>query len=168
MNDARLRVRIGSIAIGALVAVMSTVGCSDPPKPVEAVTFETVCDAKYDPTMEKGLSVTKLVSLEGYLDIPRGLFTMCSDTCSVKLLPDEKAIKDKAQDKGISISLKIGKDEAQMEALPEKYEEDDLKIKATGGKKVGVGSKVRVTGERLGSASDKTCQIVNVGKIEAL
>lgn len=137
--------------------------CKKDPGPAENVTHATVCDPKYDPVMEKGDDVMKRVAIEGYLDIPRGLFTMCSDTCNVQLL--EKA---GAQDKSFRVSLKVGSDENQMEKLPKEYTEKDLKVHTHDDKVVGVGARVRVTGGRLGSSSDKTCQLVNVDKIEAL
>jgi hypothetical protein len=146
----------------ALVSLALLTACESK-KPAEAVPFEEICDAKHDSKMEKGLDVKKRVSVEGYLDIPRGMFTMCSDTCSMQLLPEPKAVG-----KGLSVSFKIGTDDAQMKKLPDKYTETDLEVRAEGGKTVGAGDKVRVTGERLGSAAEKSCQIVNVDKVEKL
>jgi hypothetical protein len=141
----------------------TTAACKKDPGPAESVTFATVCDAKYDPTMEQGLDKTKRVAIEGYLDIPRGLFTMCSDTCNLQLLE-----KPGVQDKSFRINLKVGDSENQMEKLPEKYSEKDLKVHTHDDKVVGVGARVRVTGGRLGKAADKTCQLVDVDKVEAL
>lgn len=145
------------------LAALSLLCACESKKPAEAVPFDEICDAKHDSKMEKGLDVKKRVSIEGYIDIPRGMFTMCTDTCSMQLLPEPKAVG-----KGLPVSFKIGSDESQMKKLPDKYTEDDLEVRAEGGKTVKAGDKVRVTGERLGSAADKTCQIVNVDKVEKL
>ena len=43
-----------------------------------AATFDSVCSAEFDPTMEKGLNVTKRVTIEGYVGAP-GTLNVCSD-----------------------------------------------------------------------------------------
>jgi hypothetical protein len=144
-------------------SALAAVSCKQDPGPAESVTHATVCDAKYDPVMEQGLDKTKRVAIEGYLDIPRGLFTMCSDTCNVQLLE-----KPGVADKSFRVNLKVGDDENQMEKLPKEYAEKDLKVHTHDDKVVGVGAHVRVTGGRLGRASEKSCQLINVDKVEAL
>lgn len=140
---------------------LAFVGCkSEPPKPGEPVTFETVCSAKYDSKEEKGLSVTQRVTLEGYLGAPKMM--LCSDTCSLRLYPTPDR-----KDGDLSISLKVGSDPNQLEELPKEFSEQDIKVHTNDGKVVGVGAKIRVTGGRLGTQADKTCQLVGVDLIES-
>ncbi len=148
--------------IFVLAAVaLSFVGCkSEPPKPGEPVTFETLCTAKYDATMEKGLEVTKRVTLEGYLGAPRML--VCSSTCNLYLYPTPDRKGD-----GIAISLTLGDDPNQLEELPDEYTEQDFKLHTNDGKVVGIGAKIRVTGGRLGTDGKKTCQLTGVDLIES-
>lgn len=141
-------------------AGLALIGCKTEPKPGEAVTFETVCDPRFDPTMDQGLSVTKRVTLEGYLGAPKMM--MCSDTCSMNLYPTPAR-----EGSMLSISLKVGDDENQMEELPKSFSETDVKVRTKDGKVLGVGAKIRVTGGRLGSKQDKSCQIIEIDLIEA-
>jgi hypothetical protein len=143
------------------VIALASIGCkSEPPKPGEPVTFATVCTSKYDSKEEKGLSVTQRVTLEGYLGAPKMMF--CSDTCSLRLYPTAER-----KDGDLSISLKVGTDPNQLEELPKEFSEQDIKVRTSDGKVVGVGAKIRVTGGRLGTQADKTCQLVSVDLIES-
>jgi hypothetical protein len=169
---ARSRAKVARTEIHVMLSrwmLIGIVGCGasackgKDPGPAEPVTFASFCDAKYDPVMEKGDNILKRVSIEGHIDMPRGLFTLCSDTCNVKLLE-----KPGATANAISASVKVGTDENQMEALPKEYSEKDFKVHTNDGKVVGVGARVRLSGGRLGSAADKTCQLYGVDKIEAL
>jgi hypothetical protein len=143
-----------------VAVIASLVGCKEDPKPGTPVTFETVCDEKFDSTMEQGLSVTKRVTLEGYLGAPRMMF--CSDTCNLDLHPT--AARD---GRSISIAIKIGGDENQMDELPKDFSDSDVKVHTKDGKVIGVGGKLRVTGGRLGTKKEKACQITGVDLIES-
>ncbi|MEZ4226397.1 MAG: hypothetical protein R3B13_35960 [Polyangiaceae bacterium] len=141
------------------VPVLSTlllVACKGP-EPGETATLGDVCTAKFDPAADGTL---KRVTVEGFLAIPEGMFLMCSDTCGLELRasPGDK--------KGLRINLRIGGGKNRMEKLPKKYSDSDLKVNTSDGNTVGVGAKIRVTGGRLGSEADNTCQIYNVDLIQ--
>ena len=147
---------------------VSVVACkSEPPPPAELVSASALCaDPKYDSHMDPKTAeeITMRVTVEGYLDIPRRMFTLCSQRrCSADLLTSPGA-----HDKPLSISLAIGDDPAQMNAYPDHYTERDLVVHATGGRVIGVGAKVRVTGRRLGDVKSDSCQLVDVDRIDAL
>lgn len=133
------RFTLGLVAAALLVAL--GIGC-EPPKPGEPVTFDTICDSKYNPTMEKGLNVTKKVAIEGYLT-NRSTLKVCSDTCDIDLY-------EKAEGKGkrVNIDVPVGDGKNQFERLPKNFTSKDIKIHTQDGKVVGVGAKVRVTGGR--------------------
>jgi hypothetical protein len=117
--------------------------------------------------MEKGLEVTKRVTIEGYLELV-GMFKHCSDTCNVDLFS-----KPGATGKQIILSLKVGDDPNEMEMLPQKFSGMDLKVHTNDNKIVGTGAKVRVTGGRApvdgrGAPNREMCALWNVDLIEAL
>jgi hypothetical protein len=155
----RLRLTPGLVAAPLLAAL--AVGC-EKPKPGEPVTFDTVCDAKYDPVMEKGLNVTKKVALEGYL-VNRSTMKVCSDTCDIDLAeqPDGKGRR-------VNIDIPVGDGKNQYERLPKNFKNEDIKIHTSDGKVVGVGAKVRVTGGRAPTGSRKACVLWQVSLIEGL
>lgn len=138
----------------------------EPPPPAELVAVDALCtDPKYDSHMDQktALEVMPRVTVEGMLDIPRGIVTLCSQrSCQATLLPLPGSAA-----KPLMISLDIGDDPGQMNALPDHYAEKDLAIHATGGKILGVGAKVRVTGKRLGTTTT-SCSITNVDRVDAL
>lgn len=124
----------------ALLAALG-IGCEQP-KPGEPVTFDTLCDSKYDPTMDKGLNVTKKVTIEGYL-VNKSTLKVCSDTCDIDLYekPDGKG-------RHVNIDVPVGDGKNQFERLPKNFSSQDIKLHTQDGKVVGVGAKVRVTGGR--------------------
>jgi hypothetical protein len=151
-------------SIGLVLLLGAMVVACKPPELGELVTVEQLCsDPKYDSHEEKGLAVKKRVTVEGYLDIPRGMVVLCGyGSCPASLLPTPDA-----RDKAFSISLKVGRFAAQMKDLPDKFQEKDLVVHTTDGLAVGVGAKVRVTGSRLGTVKDKSCQLVDVDRVDA-
>lgn len=140
------------------------VGCgSKPLPPAEAIAFADRCDPRFDEQIVKGASVFKRVTLEGTLDIPRGMFVVCRDTCEVSLhgQPDRS-------DPPFTMFVTVGEGENQASEYPETYSDADLKVHAVGGKTLGVGARVRVTGSRLGSKEDGVCALTHIEKIEAI
>jgi len=154
-----LRLLPSVFAAALLVALC--VGC-EPPKPGEPVTFDTVCDAKYDPVMEKGLHVTKKVALEGYL-VNRSSMKVCSDTCDIDLYE-----KPEGKGRRVNIDVPVGDGKNQFERLPKNFKNEDVKLHTQDGKVVGVGAKVRVTGGRAPTGSRQTCALWAVTLIESL
>jgi hypothetical protein len=145
-----------------LVLVLAAACSKEKPQSGEPVTFQTFCDARYDPTMVKGESVMQRVTIEGYLR-PQKMFTLCSNTCSLDLYSEPGGKGER-----ITVSLLVGDDENQMAELPKEYSDKDIKIKTNGGRVVGVDAKVRLTGGRLGSAREHGCQLYHTDLIEAL
>jgi hypothetical protein len=151
-----------------LIPVSLVLACKhEPPPPAELVAADVLCsDPKYDSHMDSktALEVTVRVTVEGYLDIPRGMVTLCSrQSCPAALLPAPGAVAKK-----LSISLTNGDDPAQMKTLPDHYTESDLVVHTTDGRVVGVGAKVRVTGKRLGDVKSGSCQLIDVDRVDAL
>ncbi|MDC0744715.1 hypothetical protein [Polyangium mundeleinium] len=150
------------LAAAALLATLG-LGC-EKPKPGTPVTFENVCSAEFDPTMEKGLNVTKRVAIEGYVGPLRSSVKVCSDTCDFNLFaePDGKG-------KRVNADVPVGDGKNQMERLPKSFSDKDLKLHTSDGKVVGVGAKVRITGGRSPAGGKReTCSLWQVSLIEAL
>jgi len=133
------------------------------PAPAEKVAFESVCDARFDPVMKQGLAEKKRIAVEGYLDFGKSFMTVCSDTCQLELFPD--AARTGAP---LIVNVKVGADEARMEPLPNEFTPADLKVHSEGGKILGAGAHVRLSGGRLGSKATQDCQLVDIDRIDAL
>jgi len=127
------------------------------------VTFQTVCTAKYaeiDGAADG--PVYKRVTLEGYIGAP-SMMVCSSESCSVDLFPTAAA-----EGKGVGAYFKVGNGANEMSKLPDKFAPSDVKLHTNDGKVLGVGMKVRVTGQRMGSAGDPTvCAIDDVDLVEA-
>lgn len=145
-----------------LLAIALAACHHEPAKPGEVVTFQTVCTAKYaeiDGAADG--PVYKRVTLEGYIGAP-SMMVCSDDSCSVDLYPTAAA-----QGKSVGAYLKVGNGANEMSKLPEKFEPSDVKLHTIDGKVLGVGAKVRVTGERMGSAGDPTvCAINDIDLVE--
>ena len=151
-----------------LVLVALLAACKHtPPPPAQVVAANVLCsDPKYDSHMDPKTAeqVMVRVAVEGYLDLPRGAVTLCSnETCPAALLPAPGAT-----DKALSISIDLGDGPATMKAYPDSFTEKDLVVHTTDGKTVGAGAKVRVSGKQLGSVKEHSCQLVDVDRIDAL
>lgn len=154
-------IRLSVFVAAAALATLS-IGCA-PPEPGTPVTFDNVCSAEFDPTMEKGLNVTKRVTIEGYVGAP-GSLKVCSDTCDFNLFaePGNKG-------KRVTADVPVGDGRNQFERLPKDFSDKDLKLHTQDGKVVGVGSKVRITGGRSPAGGQReTCSLWKVSLIEAL
>ena len=151
----------------AFVLVLLAACKHAPPPPAPVVSAAMLCsDPRYDSHLDPKTAeeVMVRVAVEGYLDIPRGMVTLCSDkTCPAVLLPAPGAT-----DKGLSISLDLGDGPAEMKQLPDHFTEHDLVVHTTDGKTVGAGAKVRVSGKQLGSVKEHSGQLVDVDRIDAL
>ena len=152
----------------SVLALVVLAACKHaPPPPAPVVSADVLCaDPRYDSHLdpETADEVMVRVAVEGYLDVPRGAVTLCSDkTCPAVLLAAPGAT-----DKALSISLDLGDGPAQMKALPDHFTEHDLVVHTTDGKTVGVGAKVRVSGKQLGTVKEHSCQLVDVDRIDAL
>ncbi|MCA9599061.1 MAG: hypothetical protein KC776_37380 [Myxococcales bacterium] len=139
-----------------LAAALCVTACKGP-EPGKLVQLSEACGKELDPPPNGEL---QRVSVEGYLAIPAGAFLMCSDTCGLELRATP------SDTKGLRIDVRIGSGKNRMAKLPKKYQESDLVVTTAEGKEVSVGSKIRVTGRRLGTAADKTCQIYDVDLIQ--
>lgn len=148
----------------AILAANLLVSCKAAPRePAEQVAFAQLFDTKFDPTWEKGDPVYKRVTVEGYLDIPRGMFVVSGATGDVVLW----ATADRSG-KSITMYLKVGEGANQVSEYPDHYKDSDLKVHTADGKTLGVGAKVRVTASRGGSASDGTCSLTAIEAIKEL
>ena len=103
--------------------------------------------------MEKGLSVGKNISIEGYLSL-QNLMSLQSNTIMVNLFEEKEA-----KGKSISVSFPVGEKENQMESLPDSYKVEDLKVHTNLKEIVGPNDKVRIHGIRLGSSLDNTIYV---------
>ncbi|NBP59048.1 hypothetical protein EBU71_21365, partial [bacterium] len=120
------------------------------------VNFDSIQAQEYEPVMEKGLSVGKNISIEGYLSL-QNLMSLQSNTIMVNLF-EEKESKGKS----VSVSLPVGEKENQMEGLPNPYKEEDLKVHTNLKEIVGPNDKVRIHGIRLGSSLDNTVYVQSI------
>ncbi|MDI3283837.1 hypothetical protein [Polyangium sp. 15x6] len=155
--------RLPIVLVAAALLATLGLGCEEP-KPGTPVTFENVCAAEFDPTMEKGLNVTKKVAIEGYVGAPRSMLKVCSDTCDFDLFsePGNKG-------KRVNADVPVGDGKNQIERLPKNFTDKDLKLHTKDGKVVGVGSKVRITGGRAPAGGKReACALWQVSLIEAL
>ncbi|MCH9680840.1 MAG: hypothetical protein K0V04_05355 [Deltaproteobacteria bacterium] len=146
-----------------LVSVLVAVGCGDdpPPTPGARVTFDDLCDAKYDlPDGSYGDAPRPRVTIDGYLVAPK-MFSLCSKTCSFDLVEslDEGA-------RSIRYSVMLGTEPNRLEPLPEKFDPTDFKLHTKDDQIVGFGDEVRLTGQRLGTSKDDDCQLYKVDLIE--
>jgi hypothetical protein len=156
--------RVHFVFIAATLLAALGIGC-EPPKPGTPVTFDTICGAEFDPTMEKGLNVTKRVTIEGYVGPLRSMVKVCSDTCDFNLFA-EPGGKGK---RVVNADVPVGDGKNQMEKLPKNFTDKDLKLHTQDGKVVGVGSKVRITGGRAPTGGAReACALWQVSLIEAL
>src|SRR6185312_3444804 len=144
-----------------LLPLVTVAACKhEPPPAAELVDINKLCtDHAYD---EQG-EAKKRVTVEGYLDISRAMVTLCSQyTCDAELRsgPGSDARR-------VDLSINLGDDPGEMKKYPDGFTEKDLVVHATGGKVVGAGAKVRVTGQRLGSAAG-ACSLVKIDRIDAM
>ena len=122
-------------------------------EPGTPVTFDSIQAQEYEPVIEKGLSIGKNISIEGYLALQETM-SLQSNTIMVNLF-EEKEKKGKST----SVSFLVGQKENQMESLPDSYKEEDLKVYTNLKEIVGPNDKIRVHGIRLGSSQDNTIYI---------
>ena len=101
--------------------------------------------------MEKGLYVGPRVSLEGYMAFS-SMFMLQSSTLMITLYS-----KPGRKGETVSISLKVGSNENEIERLGKKYRQRDLKVHTKDDTIAGPNDKVRIHGQRLGS--DNSCYI---------
>jgi len=143
---------VSQVLIAILIAVSAFYSCAkEPPAPGQAVTFNEVCSEKYNPKMVQGLNVGPRVSLEGYMGFS-SMFMLQSSTLLITLYsePGRKG-------NHVSISLKVGSDENEIERLNKRYTFSDLKVHTKDDRIAGPDDRVRVHGQRLGSG--KSCYI---------
>jgi hypothetical protein len=151
-----------ALVAAAMLATLG-IGCEQP-KPGVTVHFDDICDSVYDPVMEKGLNVTKRVTIEGYVGMHPSMFKLCSDTCDFDLYADPAG-----KGKRVNADVTLGSGKNQMEKLPKNFTPEDIKIHTQDGKVVGVGAKVRITGGRAPTGDKReTCGLWKVDLIEAL
>jgi hypothetical protein len=122
-------------------------------EPGISVNFESIQSQEYEPVIEKGLSVGKNISIEGYLSL-QNLMSLQSNTIMVNLFEEKEA-----KGKSISVSFPVGEEENQMESLPDSYKVEDLKVHTNLKEIVGPNDKVRIHGIRLGSSLDNTIYV---------
>jgi hypothetical protein len=136
-----------------LVCVAILVACKSEPKPGPLVTFETACDG-----LNENLTEKRRATIDGYLGAPKMM--LCSDSCSLNLYPTSKLEGD-----FMGVSFKVGDGANELSKLTNKFSPTDIKVHTNDGKTVGVGAKIRVSGDALGSK--KSCSIVGIDLVEA-
>lgn len=145
--------------------VAALAACSKPPPPPTPVTFAAVCDDQFDPADDNGLSVQKRVQVEGYLEMSKASFTLCSSTCSLDLVGEPGG-----KGAGITTYIKVGTGENTMDTLPDRYGPGDIKVRGKDGKLIPLGTKVHLTagcgGGKAPGGSKKICYL-NAELIEA-
>jgi hypothetical protein len=133
-----------------LFIIIATSACATetgPPTIGEAREFATVCDKAND---------GKRLAVEGYLRWPES-FTGTRSTV-LRLYPT--ADRSGAP---IGVQILIGNQPNQLEMPPKQYSDSDLKVHLASGEVVGVGTKVRVSGNVYFPtvSQDFTCALEN-------
>ncbi len=138
--------------------VLCLTACAKPKPPGKPVDLSEVCTDAYKPELVRGDFKGQRVAVTGHFHMSP-LFSMVSTTIMVRLsaAPTEKK-------EFISVSLPYNRGRNSMLRLPKKYKMSDVQVKLEDGSTVGVGARIRVHGDRLGT-DRKSCYI-RVDRIE--
>ena len=114
----------------SLVAIVLTACSKGPPTPGELKDFSTVCDKANN---------GKRVALEGYLRFPSSFKDSNSVVLRLYQVEDFKSPP-------IGVTLQMGKQPNQVEQVPKQFTDKDMKVHLADGQVIGIGTKVRVSG----------------------
>lgn len=150
--------KIQTTATLILTILLALAACKKPGPPGKPVALSEVCGPKYAPELIKGDYKGQRVAVTGHFHMSP-MFSMVSTTIMVRLS------KDPAERKSfVSVSLRYNRGKNSLLKLPKKYKTADVQVKTNDGETVGVGAKITVHGERLGT-DEKSCYI-RVDRIE--
>jgi hypothetical protein len=131
--------RLPHLAFTALLVLPLLAGCT-PKLQNETPLSELFTNAELD---------GKLITTTGTLRLATGMMATSTcehERCSLDLwLPDDAPRIEGT--KCLTVHLLTGAGENEMAELPDRYAKTDLAVKATGGKVLGHGERVRVTGK---------------------